>query len=110
MYHAHLAFYALSILAGLVGGMGDVLLNKWAKTGGNVWWLGGGYACWLIALTLFVFMLKWGFLAHCVVLFLLANCLFVIAASNLVFHEPISAQKWCGIGLAITAIVVMELG
>lgn len=110
MHRAYLAFYTLSLLAGLIGGIGDALLNKWVKTGGNICWLGGGYACWLVALTLFVFMLKRGLLAHCVVLFLLANCIFVIAASRLVFQEDISMQKWVGIGLAIAAIVIMEMG
>lgn len=110
MDRARIVFYVLAISAGLIGGVGDALLNQWVKTGGKLWWLGGGYTCWLLALTLFVLMLKRGLLAHCVILFLLSNCVFVLIVSSLVFHEAISIQKWVGIILAIVAIVMMELG
>ncbi|HBE90794.1 MAG: hypothetical protein A3E37_02805 [Candidatus Andersenbacteria bacterium RIFCSPHIGHO2_12_FULL_46_9] len=104
------AFYLLAISAGLVGGIGDALLNQWAKHGGKWWLIASGYLSWVVALTLFLLMLKKGPLAHCVILFLLSNCIFIIAVSNLVFHEDISAQKWAGIILAIVAIVIMESG
>jgi len=104
------AFYFLAISAGLVGGIGDALLNQWAKFGGKLWWMASGYLFWIIALTMFVLMLKKAPLAHCVVLFLLTNCIFIIAVSCLVFHEDISAQKLAGIVLAIIAMVIIELG
>lgn len=101
--------YALAVGAGLIGGVGDAFLGKWKHSGAWVWVL-AGFACWNVALGLFLLMLKRALLAHCVVLFLLANCLLTVAVSQYVFDEPLSRQKWVGVALAVAAIVVMELG
>lgn len=110
MDSTRILLYVLAVFAGLIGGVGDALLNKWAKLGGGVGYAIGGYSCWLIALTLFTAMLKRGLLAHCVILFLVANCLIVLLASVLLFHEQLSDQKWMGIVLAIAALIMIETG
>lgn len=110
MDSTRILLYVLAVFAGLIGGVGDALLNQWAKAGGKAWYAIGGYCCWLIALTLFTAMLKRGLLAHCVILFLVANCLLVLLASALVFQEHLSPQKWLGIALAIVALIVIEMG
>ena len=100
----------LAIGAGLVGAVGDCLLNQWAKYGGRVWWAIGGFVCWNLALGLFTWMLGKGLLAHCVLLFLTSNCLLVLMVSRLVFREAMTAQQWVGVFLALVALVLMERG
>lgn len=103
-------FYVLAMTAGLVAGVGDALLNKWAKTsGGSFWWVFGGIACWNVALVGFLLLLARGLLAHAVVLFLLTNVVAVLLLSRYVFNEELSTQKWLGITLAVLAVILMEL-
>lgn len=110
MDRAHICLYLLAMTSGLVGGVGDILLNHWAKISSKLGYLIGGYACWIVALMLFTAMLKKGMLADCVVLFLLANCAVALIAGPLLFHDHMSAQKWAGVVLAIFALVLMHTG
>lgn len=87
-----------------------MLLNQWAKHSGKGWWLLGGILFWNVALGIFILMLKRGMLAHCVLLFLLANSVIVLAASRFLLHEGLSKEQWIGIFLGLIALALMEHG
>src|SRR3989344_9081221 len=106
--YARISLYAIALVAGLAGGLGDILLYKWAKGAGELKYIISGFSCWLIALVLFTAMLKRGLLADCVILFLLANCAIALIAGPIFFHDPMSKQKWLGVALAISALVLIE--
>lgn len=108
--YARLVLYAMALVAGLTGGLGDILLYKWAKGAGELKYIVSGFVCWAIALVFFAMMLKKGLLADCVILFLLANCAIALIAGPIIFHDPMSRQKWLGVALAITALVLIETG
>lgn len=110
MNAARLIFYVLAATAGTIGALGDGFLNIWAKKGGGSWLVVVGLLCWNLALLVFLRLLKTDLLAQAVVVFLVANSLVVLLLSHFYFEEAISLQKWLGIILAITAIVIMELG
>ena len=113
-----LGFYFLAAFAGLMASIGDSFLNIWAKVlpaGTPTWvpqWmsLAGGFVFWNISLVIFILMLKRGFLAQSIVMFITANCVFGLLMSQFMFHEVLSTIQWIAIALAIGAVVMMELG
>lgn len=104
-------FYALLVGAGLLGAISDAILNQWAKVGG-VGWLVASYAAWCLVATVLGFMFRakhFGFGAA-MVIFLLANVVFAVAVDYVAFKGKITKTQWAGIGLAVAALVVLELG
>ncbi len=107
---ARLLFYGVALTAGLVGGVGDVFINRWAKDTAGVASLVVGFALCNVALALFTWLLRRGSLASTVVVFLVANSLLTLAVSQLVLAEPLSRARWAGILVAIVGVVMVELG
>lgn len=105
------AVYALLIGAGLLGAGSDALLNQWAKTG-RLAWLLAAYLAWLIVATMLGLILRWGYFGFgaAVVLFLLVNSLAALILDRTLFDGRLSWWGWIGVGLAIAAIVCIELG
>lgn len=103
-------FYALSALAGFLGAVGDVFLNRWSKGTGGISSLVIGFALCNVALGSFVAMLRRATLASAVVVYLVAGCLLTIAVSQLYLHEPMSRVRSIGMIIALAGVVCMELG
>jgi drug/metabolite transporter (DMT)-like permease len=103
-------FYLVALAAGLMGGVGDVYINRWAKNVGSLPSLALGFALCNGALALFTWLLRRGSLASTVVVFLVANTLLTLAVSQLVLAEPVSRMRWTGIFVAIVGVVMVELG
>lgn len=103
-----IGFIVLAIFAGLAGAVGDALLSHWAKKSAPWGWLVGGILVWNVALVPFIFMLKRGLLAECVIAFLLANSLLIIGISVVVLREEISLNKWLWMLLGLLALVMMQ--
>lgn len=101
--------YFLVIAAGLIGAIGDALLNQWAKNGGRYWLL-SAYIVWIITATIVGFLLKKEFFGIAIVMFLLSNIAFVLIISRFHFSEHLSPMQWLGIAIAIIAVVLMEQG
>ena len=106
-----LAVYAVLILAGLLGAASDAVLNQWARTG-RVAWLLAAYLSWLVVATLLGLILRWGYFGFgaAVVLFLLVNSVGALILDRTLFSGKLSVWGWVGVGLAVAAIVCMELG
>lgn len=106
-----LAVYVVLVLAGLLGAASDAVLNQWAKTG-RVGWLLGAYLSWLVVATLLGLILRWGYFGFgaAVVLFLLVNSVGALILDWTLFSGRLSAWGWVGVGLAVAAIVCIELG
>jgi multidrug transporter EmrE-like cation transporter len=103
--------YAFAILAGAIGGLGDILLNQWAKYGGSRWWVIGGYGCWNIALTIFLYILVKGYLLNqAAALFSAANGFAIITISWFAFREGLSLISWVGVGIVFLGLALIELG
>lgn len=105
-----LLFYGVALTAGLVGGVGDVFINRWAKNTAGVASLAVGFGLCNAALALFTWLLRRASLASTVVVFLVANSLLTLAVSQLVLAEPLSRARWAGILVAIVGVVMVELG
>ena len=103
-----IGFILLAIFAGLTGAVGDALLSHWAKKSAPWSWLVGGILVWNLSLVPFVFMLKRGLLAECVIAFLLANSILIIGISAVVLHEDITLNKWLWMLLGLLALVMMQ--
>lgn len=107
---ARLMFYGIALAAGLVGGVGDVFINRWAKNVAGLRSLVLGLLLCNVALGLFASLLRRGSLASCVVVFLVANSLLTLAVSQFVLAEPLSRMRWAGILVALVGVVMVELG
>jgi len=105
------AVYAVLVAAGLLGAGSDALLNQWAKTG-RLAWLLSAYGAWLLVATLLGLILRWGYFGFgaAVVLFLLVNSLGALVLDRALFAGRLSAWGWVGVGLAVAAIVCIEMG
>jgi drug/metabolite transporter (DMT)-like permease len=107
----HIMFYVLAVIAGLVGGVGDGLLNRGAKHGGMFWWAFGGFACCNIALTLFFIMLSSGnYLSQSGAVFDVANGLVILCMGWFIFHEKLSLMSWFGIVVIFSGLMLTEIG
>mgnify|MGYP000536513406 CR=1 FL=1 len=102
-------YLVLATVAGLFAGIGDTLLNHWAKSDGRPGWIISGMLVLNVALLIFAYVLKKGTLAESTVLFILTNVVFVAIVSRFVLHEAISPGRWVCLSVAIVAVAVMEL-
>jgi len=89
----------------------DAVLNQWAKVGG-IGWLLGSYASWIAVATVLGLMFRAQHFSFgaAVVIFLVANVVFAVFVDRFVFKGTITRWQWLGIGLAVVALVVLELG
>ena len=111
MMSTRILFYALAISSGVLGGIADCLMNRYAKAGGGLGWMLSAYLCWNLAVTVFFLMLRSGYsLAHSGAAFSVANDLPILLACWFVFREPLSATTWAGVGMMFAGLVVAEFG
>lgn len=103
--------YAVLVVAGLLGAASDAILNQWARTD-RLGWLLAAYVAWLAVATLLGLILRWGYFGFgaAVALFLLVNSIGALVLDRTLFSGRLSAWGWVGVGLAITAIMCIELG
>lgn len=108
---SRLVVYAVLVFAGLLGAASDAVLNQWTKTG-RLAWLLGAYALWLAVATLLGLILRWGYFGFgaAVVLFLLVNSVGALVLDRTLFSGKLSPLGWVGVGLAVAAIVCIEVG
>src|SRR5438105_3491912 len=106
-----LSVYVVLVLAGMLGAASDAVLNQWARTG-RLGWLIAAYMSWLVVATLLGLILRWGYFGFgaAVVLFLLVNSVGALVLDRTLFAGKLSAWGWVGVGLAVAAIVCIELG
>ncbi|MFO0607908.1 MAG: hypothetical protein U0324_32390 [Polyangiales bacterium] len=107
---ARLLFYGVALAAGLVGGVGDVFINRWAKGTAGLASLAAGFALCNAALALFTWMLLRASLASCVIIYLVAGSLLTFAVSHYLIHEPVSRLRVAGIAVALVGVVMVEAG
>ena len=102
--------YGVLIIVGALGAISDAILNQWAKTG-RLSWLLGAYASWLVVATLLGIILRWGYFSFgaAVVLFLLVNSVGALILDFVLFTGRLYIWGWVGIGLAVAAIICIEL-
>lgn len=108
--HSRLSYYAIAGLAGLLGGVGDAFINRWARQLSGLESLAIGFLFCNGALALFLPLVRQGTLASAVVVFQVANTLLALAISQMVFAESLSPQRWAGIAVAILGVILVELG
>lgn len=108
---SRVAVYSVLVAVGALGAISDAVLNQWAKTG-RLSWLLAAYASWLVVATLLGIILRWGYFSFGagVVLFLLVNSVGALVLDYLLFSGRLTAWGWVGVGLAVAAIVCIELG
>ncbi len=106
-----LVVYAALIAIGVLAAASDAVLNQWAKTS-QLFWLLTAYASWIVVATLLGIVLRWGYFSFgtAVVLFLLVNSIAALLLDYWLFSGRINFWGWVGVGLALAAILCIELG
>lgn len=107
----HFLFYAVLVIVGIAGGVGDVCLYRGAK-GSQLFWLVMGLASWLVCLLLFAAVLRWGGRSFSVtfVLSAIIHILIVIAWDLFTQKTKLSSLEYVGVVLAVSGILCIELG
>lgn len=111
MVASPLLVYCLLVLVGLIGALGDVTVNQWARSNQIWWWIVSCFV-WVLAATIFGSVLK---LQHftfgvAVVLALLVHSLCVLAFDYAWYKASLSRWQWLGVVCAILALCCVELG
>jgi drug/metabolite transporter superfamily protein YnfA len=100
----------LTIVA-VFGVMGDILMNQWAKTDMVRWWV-LSIPVWIITATLFGILLRKGHYSFgaTVIIILLLHSGIALAWDALIERAILTPMQWIGVGAAIVAITLMEIG
>ncbi len=103
--------YGLLLVIGISGGLGDIWIYKWAKSGEFGWFLIASVV-WLLSLILFAFLLKWDnrSFSAAFILSSISHVVLVLVCDLMYFGGRLSRLEWAGIGMAVVAICLLELG
>lgn len=102
--------YILTALAaGLFAAFGDILLNYWAKFSDRNEYMIWGALLFNASFFIFSAVLKRGFLAESLVIYIVANVVFVGLVSFFVLQEPMNSYQWFWLFVASVAVVAFEL-
>lgn len=103
--------YGLLLAAGVTGGLGDLWIYHWA-TSGKAWWLMTSCVVWLASLLCFGLILRWDTRAFGAAFMLTSvfHIVLVVACDRLYYGGRVSTLEWVGMGFALVAVVLLELG
>ena len=107
----HIFLYLIIILIGATGGLGDIWIYIWAKTGKPFWLIVSCFV-WVASLLIFGYLLKQN-QRSLTNLFLLSTVMHVIlvAAWDFIFAgNHFSKMEWIGVVFSVLAILFLELG
>ena len=103
--------YGLLLAIGISGGLGDIWIYKWSKSG-DFRWLLISCVVWLLSLMLFAILLKWDnrSFSAAFILSSISHVILVLVCDLIYFGGRLSRLEWAGIGLSFIAICLLELG
>lgn len=103
--------YTLLAAIGILGGVGDVWVYKWAKTN-RTFWVVAACIVHVASVVLFGLLLKWDSRAFCAAFMLtsVVHVVIVIAADVLFFGGELTPTEWAGMALAFVSVVLLEVG
>ena len=101
--------YALLASAGVIGAVGDALLNYWVRTHRDLW-LAVSSALWVTAAISFAWLLKTEHFtfATAVVLGLLTHLTLAVVLDRCCFGGSFTSWQWVGFVFAIAAVVLLN--
>jgi len=103
--------FLMVVMVAMLGVIGDVLVNQWAKTQLVRWWV-LSIPMWIATATMFGFVLRekhYPFGITVVVILLIHSGL-VLAWDTLIERAILTPMQWAGVAAAMAAIVLMEVG
>lgn len=106
-----LLVYSLLVLVGVIGAVGDIAVNQWAKSHRFEWWL-TTCAIWIGAASLFGLLLRWQHFSFgvAVILALLVHSGVVLVWDAIWEGAKLSPLQWLGIFCAVLAFCLVEAG
>jgi len=103
--------FLMVLAVALLGVVGDVLINQWAKTYELRWWM-ASVPFWLLMATMFGFVLRqkhYSFSIALIIILLIHSGL-VLAWDVLVERAVLTPMQWGGVVAGLLAITLMEVG
>ena len=103
--------FLMVVMVAMLGVIGDVLVNQWAKTQLVRWWV-LSIPMWIATATMFGFVLRekrYSFSVALIIILLLHSGL-VLAWDTLIERAILTPMQWAGVAAAMAAIVLMEVG
>lgn len=106
-----IATYTLLVVVGVLGAAGDAVLNRWAR-GEGAKWLALSYGVWVGVATLFGLVLRTERFTFgaAVVVALVVHSTVAVAIDRTYFGGHVTAVQWVGLFLAISSLVLIEVG
>ncbi|MBI2086551.1 MAG: hypothetical protein HYT69_00005 [Candidatus Zambryskibacteria bacterium] len=106
-----MTLFLMVVAIALLGVIGDILVNQWAKTLLVRWWV-MSIPVWVVTATVFGFALRekhYSFGVTVIVVLLIHSGL-VLAWDALIERAMLTPTQWVGVAAAITAIILLEIG
>lgn len=101
--------YFLIIGVGISSGLGDVLINQYAKSGAPKWFV-AGCVSWIISAAFFAYILKKQLFAPGVALYFLVNLSMALIIGKFYFGDRPSLVQWFGIIVGVAAMLLIVRG
>lgn len=103
--------YGLLVAIGVTGGLGDIWIFNWARSG-KTWWLVVACVVWLASLILFGVLLKWDSRTFSAAFMLSSvfHVVLVVVCDLIYYGGRLSRMECAGMGFAAIAVVLLELG
>lgn len=104
-----LIYLTIALVAGLFAGVGDIFLNYWAKSSNQTILLVWGVMLFNASVFMFAGLLRRGLLVESLVIYIVANVLFVTLFSYFILQEPMNSYRWFWLFTAVISVVAVEL-
>jgi drug/metabolite transporter superfamily protein YnfA len=103
--------YLFVAIIGIIGGVGDVLLYKWAKLD-QLFWLMAACGVWLVYIVLFGLFLRLEYFSFsiAVVVATVIHLLLSLLWGFFFTDVKLNRIEWAGLILGILAVVLLEIG
>lgn len=96
------------ILGGFILTIGDIFFKFWTKHP-TTWMYIAGLSIYILGMTFLIQSFKTTNIAVASAIFVIANILTLSIVSWLYFKEPLSTIQMIGVGLAIIAIIILDI-
>jgi len=103
--------YVLLVASGITGGLGDIWIYNWAKSGKTYWLILAGIV-WVASLYLFGLLLKWDTRTFSAAFMLctVMHVVLVIFCDLLYFGGRLNRLECAGMVVAAIAVIMLEMG
>ena len=100
----------LTIVAGLILTVGNIVLKKWVANDYRTYYYIAGLTLYFVSMNLLALSYKYEDVAVASMIMIIFNIVTLTLIGYFIFHENITIYEFTGLALGITAILLLEFG